>query len=150
MSKTFDDLFNDFLKNLNIDKTDSTTNESSNNVFDAEKIESILEKFGDVGDVDEEVEKTLDDSLGEPHKIERYEQGGLYYEKRIWNTTKGDFIKLIVRDKPFGSNNKFKKDTIAPTLSEQLAKALESENYENAAIIRDLINAEKNSEKTSK
>lgn len=139
MSKTFDELFNDFLKKLRGDKDESLKDESSSdNIFNIERVENLLENFGESNKIDEEVEKTLDESLGEPHKIEHYTEGGLFYEKRTWNTPKGDFVKLIIREKTIRKV----KDIIAPSLDEQLEKALATENYETACVIRDLINAE--------
>lgn len=148
MSKTFDELFNDFFS--------GDDDSEPNGTFNAEKINDILSSLGALEDIDEAVEKNIDESLGKPDKVEFYEENDLYYEKRIWHTSKGDFVKLIIRNTPPPITDvnpyikpsssvivKSKSRPIKVTLQEQLDEAVLAENYEMAAELRDLINKEK-------
>ncbi len=142
--KTFNDLFNEFIKNR---KTNP-----SQDIFDILKNEakSILEKLESGEElsnheIDEETEKEFDMSLGEPDSIEYYDDGELYYERRTWHTKKGDLVKLIVSDVPLvketptPKKRKTSKEKIED-LERQLNEAVENEDFEKAAVLRDKIN----------
>jgi protein-arginine kinase activator protein McsA len=59
----------------------------------------------------------------------------MYFEKRMWYKPLGVIIKTLVSDEPLGP---IKKKREIP-LQEQLEIAVESENYELAAELRDKI-----------
>lgn len=132
MSKTFDELFDDFFKRNNIKPEDKISDTVKD---EAKKMIDLLTNYKDVENINEEVEKEIDATLGKPDKIEFYNEGDLFFEKRIWYTANGDLIKLIVSDEP--------TLTIIPvpakSLEDKLAEAVLNEEFEKAAAIRDEI-----------
>ncbi len=138
MGKTFNELFDDFFKKNNINPNDKLS-ETLKDEDEAERMIKMLSNFKDITSIDDNIEAEMDKSLGKPDKIEFYEEGGLFYEKRIWHTPNGDLIKLIISDDPTLINMpKFEKP-----LQEQLDEAVAEENYEKAAAIRDKMTGKK-------
>ena len=86
--------------------------------------------------------------MGEPDKLENYEENGVYFQKQIWNTKHGQVIKTILSDVPFSKEKTERKKTRIP-LEVQLETAIKEENYELAAKLRDKIN-KKNENKAKK
>ena len=123
MSK-FDDLFNDFLN----DKSNNNKDDNTNMMGDLFKNISNMKNFDKEG-----LMKELDKNLGEPDEIKSYEENGVFFQKQIWHTKHGQIIKTIISDVPFK-----KKKTRVP-LENQLEIAVEEENYELAAKLRDRI-----------
>jgi len=140
MDKTFNELFDDFFKRNDIkpeDKIDEAMKD------DAKKMIDLLTRVSNIDTLNEDDEKEIDAELGKPDIIEFFNDGNVFFEKRTWKTPNGDLIKLIVTDEP--SLN------IAPrpskSLEAQLQEAVEAEQFEKAAAIRDEIKKEKNSRK---
>ena len=133
----FDSLFNDFMN----DKSNNKKNEAENFM---DKLFNKLNDNGDISDRDifDHIKalKDFDSSLGEPDKVESYEEDGMYYQKRIWETQHGKIIKTVISDVPF-SKSKSKPETKKPRipLEQQLETAVKEENYELAAKLRDRI-----------
>jgi hypothetical protein len=133
MDKSFDDLFNEFLGKPKMGE---------------EEVRKIIEMLGDIQEtnssIDENVERMMDQNLGVPDEIINFQDGELFFEKRIWHNDAGDFIKVIVTDRPF-SNEKAKSTNkvVEKPLQQQLDEAIAKEDYEKAAKIRDLINPPK-------
>jgi hypothetical protein len=145
--KTFDELFNEFFKRNNIkpeDKISDTLRDEAKKMIDIlTKIKNLDE---DIHSIDEEIEKSIDEELGKPDKIEFFNEDNLFYERRIWHTPNGDLIKLLISDDPTLINApKFEKP-----LQEQLDEAVAEENYEKAAAIRDRMNPKKKITKKAK
>lgn len=143
----FDSLFNDFMN----DKSNNKKNEAEN------FMDKLFNKLNDKGEVSDrdifdhiKALKNFDSSLGEPDKVESYEEGGMYYQKRIWETQHGKIIKTVISDVPF-SESKNKTNTKKPRipLEQQLETAVKEENYELAAKLRDRI-AKRNANKAKK
>ena len=135
MDKSFNELFDEFFKKNNIDPNDKIDDAIKD---DAIKMIDMLSKFrtlDSVDNIDEAIEKEIDDSLGKPDKIEFYNEDDMFFEKRIWHTETGDVIKLIISDDPSLS----KKPTKEKSLNQKLEDAVEKEDYEKAAAIRDEI-----------
>jgi hypothetical protein len=122
MEKNFDDLFNEFFKNDN-------SNEAK------KKMEKLIKALTTPFDVDSK--NKIEEMLGIPDEIITFEEDGLFIRKQIWHTEKGDVIKMIVNDLPF------ENETKKLSLKEQLEEALEKEDYETAAKIRDEIKNKK-------
>ena len=143
MNKTFDDLFNKFFKH--------------NSPFGGFKTwmndaESIFKMFGHAlnDNFDDSLEEEIQKNLGTPDEVKHFTQNGMYFEKSIWHTETGDIFKTVMSDDPsiFGDNIKFDGEEVLSkkkekSLETQLKEALESENYERAAEIRDLLNPPK-------
>jgi hypothetical protein len=122
MGKNFDDLFNEFFKNNN-------SNEAN------KKMEKLIKALTTPFDVDSK--NKIEEMLGIPDEIITFEEDGLFIRKQIWHTEKGDVIKMIVNDLPF------EDETKKLSLKEQLEEALEKEDYETAAKLRDEIKNKK-------
>jgi len=80
------------------------------------------------------IDGNIEDSLGEPHKVNSYFDGIRFHEEHTWHTPFGDVIKHIISEEEF--------DSEIP-LEVQLEDAIATENYERAAEIRDLIDSQK-------
>jgi len=136
MDKSFNDLFDDFFKRNKIRPEDDMNESIREEII---KMIDMLSKFNSI-EINEEfegLESEIDKELGNPDKVEFYSEGELYIEKRIWYTPDGELVKLIVSDDP-SLLSKPKK-----TLKEQLEEAVEAEDYERAASIRDEIKKSK-------
>jgi hypothetical protein len=133
MDKSFNELFDDFFKRNKIRPEDGMDDSIKDEIL---KMIDMLSKFNDVemNEDFEDLEKEIDEEFGKPDKVEFYNENELFIEKRIWYTPDGELVKLIVSDDP-SLLSKPKK-----TLEQQLKEAVESEDYEKAALIRDQIN----------
>lgn len=140
MGKTFNELFDEFfnrssIKNIN-DQISGIINDMRE---DTKRISDIIANLKDMSSMDEIIEEQLDKSLGKPDKTEFYSENGLFYEKRIWHTPNGDMVKLIVSDDP----SLLTPPQESKSLETKLEEALETEDYEKAALIRDEIKKNK-------
>ena len=128
--ETFDELFNDFFNNGEKPKRRGAgrPKKVKEDSFEekAKKIIDSLSTLKEITDVDKQYQ--IDNELGKPHEINLFEADGLFFKRSIWNTQDGDLVKLEVSDIPFEENI---------SLEELLAIALEEEEYEKAAEIRD-------------
>jgi hypothetical protein len=135
----FDDLFDAFMNNGDNNKKDENKN-LFNDIFD---------KWGDFNALDKDlIIDGLNETLGEPDKLENYEENGVYFQKQIWNTKHGQVIKTILSDVPF-NKEKSKKREIKIPLEVQLETAVKNEEYELAAKLRDRI-SKRDKNKTKK
>jgi hypothetical protein len=125
----FDDLFDAFMNNGGNNKKDENKN-LFNDIFD---------KWSDLNALDKGlIIDGLNESLGEPDKLENYEENGVYYQKQTWNTKHGQVIKTILSDVPFNKEKSRKREIKIP-LEVQLETAVKNEEYELAAKLRDRI-----------
>jgi excinuclease UvrABC helicase subunit UvrB len=112
---TFDDFF--------------TNNENEND--DSNEMDELFSKLisliKDMEEHNNGVENTIFDST--PEKVEKIMLDGVLYEKRTWVDNDVQFIKMTI----------INEDEVK-TLEEQLQDAIDIENYEEAARLRDLIN----------
>lgn len=136
MDKTFNELFDDFFKRDN-EKPKITLDDKVKD--DVKKIIDILSQTQGPSSIDESMEQQMDESLGKPDRIEFYNEGSMFYEKRIWNTPNGKLVKLIVSDDP----TLIEPPIPEKSLDEQLKEAVESEDFEKAAELRDKIGVKK-------
>jgi hypothetical protein len=143
MDKNFDDLFNEFFKR------NSPFGDFKTWMNDAE---SIFKMFGHAlnDSFDESLEQEFEKNLGKPDEVRYFTQNGMYFEKSIWHTQNGDMVKTVMSDDPsvFGDNIEFEDENVSTKKKEkplelQLEEALEREDYERAAEIRDLLNPPK-------
>jgi hypothetical protein len=143
MDKNFDDLFNEFFKR------NSPFGDFKTWMNDAE---SIFKMFGHAlnDSFDESLEQEFEKNLGKPDEVRYFTQNGMYFEKSIWHTKNGDMVKTVMSDDPsvFGDNIEFEDENVSTKKKEkplelQLEEALEREDYERAAEIRDLLNPPK-------
>jgi hypothetical protein len=125
----FDDLFDAFMNNGDNNKKDENKN-LFNDIFD---------KWSDLNGLDKDlIIDGLNESLGEPDKLENYEENGVYFQKQTWNTKHGQVIKTILSDVPFNKEKSRKREIKIP-LEVQLETAVKNEEYELAAKLRDRI-----------
>ena len=132
MDRTFDELFDDFFKKNNIKPEDKLSDEAK---LRGEKLLEILTKFNNNEIDNENAEKEMDMILGKPDKIEFYNEGESFFEKRTWYTEGGEFVKLVITEDT--------SLTIPPipakSLQQEMEEAIQNEEYEKAAILRDKI-----------
>ena len=142
MSNLFDDLFSQFFGKKNNKKesekkhnSENELNPNPNNKFN--DIEKLIDLLSNSNGLDESVfSQKMDQELGEPNSVEYYEEDGMYFERKTWKGVfGGDVIKTAISDHPFKKENK--------TLDELLLEAIDSENYEEAARLRDEISKQK-------
>lgn len=141
MNNSFDDLFNDFLGgDLNNNKKQKkNTNKTDSGL---EGVIKALANFSESSS-DLELSNSIDDNLGEPTEVRYYEEDGFYFVEQIWETEFGVIKKTLVSDTPLHGE----ETQIEPTLEEQLEEAVENEDYEKAAKLRDSIKKEKKKKK---
>jgi len=136
MDKTFNELFDEFFKRDNNSPKISLDDQIKD---DVKKIIDILSQAKGSSSIDESMEQQMDESLGKPDKIEFYNEGHMFYEKRTWNTPNGKLVKLIVTDDP----TLIEPPIPEKSLDEQLKEAVENEDFEKAAELRDKIGVKK-------
>jgi excinuclease UvrABC helicase subunit UvrB len=132
MDKTFDELFNEFFKRNNIKPEDKISEDLKKK---ADKIIDLLTNFNHEAKSDEEQEKYMDEKLGTPDKIEYYNEGNKFFERKTWNTEHGDIIKISFSE----DKSLFLPPTEEKPLQEKLDEAVANEEFEKAASIRDEI-----------
>lgn len=141
MDKSFDELFNEFFNPRSSFDAFEKMREDAKKFFD-----SVFKASG-ISTNDDKFQKEVEKALGEPDEIKHYTEGGLYFQKRIWHTKEGAIIETLMSDDPsyFGDTAIFEKKVTKPEkpLDLQLQEALEKEDYEKAAEIRDLMNPPK-------
>ena len=140
MDKSFNELFNEFFKrkkSKSKDGFESSITDMHNKIID------ILTNFIPNDNLEDTIENKTNDILSKPDKIEFYNEGDIFFEKRTWHTKDGDLIKIIITDEPY------LQVTPAPqkSLEEKLEEAVKNEDYLKAATIRDLIKKSKNETK---
>ena len=129
--KTFDELFEEFFNKKNSDKYKKIEKTKKEGFSDElSKLINVLSNARQITD-DEEKFK-IETEFGEPDRVEYYNEDELYFKKSIWEVEDGEIVKLEVSDEPFNLEN-------PKSLEELLEEALEEENYEKAAEIRDEI-----------
>lgn len=133
--KTFDELFDEFFNEKNENKN-KRKRETPKDKFGDElnSLMNTLANFRQITDADEQHE--IENDFGDPNKIEYFEEEGLFFKRSIWEVEDGEVVKLEVSDQPFD-------DEEPKSLEELLQDALDSENYELAAEIRDEMNKNK-------
>jgi len=133
---TFDELFDEFFNEKNENNKDKKKPKSRKDDFGDElsSLMNTLANFRQITDADEQNE--IDTEYGEPDKIEYFEEEGLFFKRSIWEVEDGEVVKLEVSDQPFQVEE-------LKTLEELLQDALETENYELAAEIREEKNKNK-------
>jgi excinuclease UvrABC helicase subunit UvrB len=125
--QSFDELFNDFFDRKN-HKPQKRVQNSTNQNDEIKKIIDMLMN-GSLVDVESMTEK-----LGEPDNVENYIENGLHYRKLVWNTPRGQFVKIIASEEKIVDEPKK-----SLTLEERLKIAEEDEDYELAIQLRDEI-----------
>jgi hypothetical protein len=109
----------------------------------------LFDKWANLNPLDKDlIIDGLNETLGEPDKLENYEENGVYFQKQTWNTKHGQVIKTILSDVPF-NKEKSKKREIKIPLEVQLETAVKNEEYELAAKLRDRI-SKRDKNKTKK
>ena len=133
--KTFDELYDEFFggdkpkKSRRSKKTPDTGKLGD----EMRKMIESLSSFRQITDADEQFE--IDNEYGPADRVEYFTEDELFFKRSTWSVEDGEIVKLEVSDVPFEEDSK--------TLEELLQDALESENYELAAEIRDEMNKNK-------
>jgi excinuclease UvrABC helicase subunit UvrB len=139
MDNSFDDLFNEFLGG-ELNNNNNAKPSKLNNIGDS--IDKVIKAIADNLDNNLEMSNGFDERLGEPSEVRYYEEDGLYFIESIWETEIGVIKKTIVSDTPLDGSEKI-EEQIELTLEEQLEEAVQKEEYEKAAKLRDSIKKQK-------
>jgi hypothetical protein len=119
----FDDLFEKFFgRKPKPEEPKSEPENSMSNDFVIKLLKSLKDEDG------------FKTNFGAPTLVEYYEKDGIYFKRETWEVEGGGKMSHLV-----GSNKPFDDEPIVLTYDEQLAIALEQENYEEAARLRDKI-----------
>lgn len=137
MSKNFDDLFNEFFDQNNNFKENDSLGKFRDIKDKITDMVNQLKHFGEnLNSDDDEISK----ELGKPDSVHYFSDEHLFFEKSVWKTPTGDIIRIIGSDKPF-KNSDNKENT--KNLEKQLEEAINNEEYELAAQLRDKIKENK-------
>jgi hypothetical protein len=146
MNEEFNDLFNE-----NFGEDDDSRNEGLNKIID---LMSRLNQGGGLDGFDPD-----EASLGKPTTIREFERDGVTFEESTWETPHGTIVRITTKDdiefSPdfFNNNNipfgKTYEREVELSLEDRLEMVVKSEDYEEAAIIRDLIIERDNKDKPS-
>jgi hypothetical protein len=99
-----------------------------------------------------------EEALGEPTSKRQFERDGVMFEESTWDTPHGTIVRIATIEDIEFTSDFFNKNNIPfgksydreeLTLEEQLKILVKEENYEEAAIIRDLIDKKDNKDKVS-
>jgi hypothetical protein len=134
--KTFDELYDEFFGGDKPKKSRRSKQKPDTGKLGEEMKRMIesLSKFRQITDADEQFE--IDNEYGPADKVEFFTEDDLFFKRSTWVVEDGEIVKLEVSDTPF--------DVEEPkSLEELLQEALEVENYELAAEIRDEMNKNK-------
>ena len=134
--KTFDELYDEFFGGDKPKKSRRSKKKPDTGKLGEEMKRMIesLSKFRQITDADEQFE--IDNEYGPADKVEFFTEDDLFFKRSTWVVEDGEIVKLEVSDTPF--------DVEEPkSLEELLQEALEVENYELAAEIRDEMNKNK-------
>ena len=138
----FDDLFNEYFG-------DKKKSEVINKMID------LMSKLNSGGGFDgiSPDEK----NLGEPTSVREFERDGVMFVESIWETEFGSIIRISTKEEIDFSSDFFKKNNIPfgkkvnskkeIPLEVQLKMAVDEENYEEAAKLRDKIAKKENKNK---
>lgn len=119
----FDDLFDKFFgRKPKQEEPKSEPDSAIPNDFVFKLLNSLQEEDG------------FSTNFGPPTLVEYYEKDGIYFKRETWEIEGGGKMSHLM-----GSKQPFEDEPIVLTYDEQLAIALENENYEEAAILRDKI-----------
>jgi excinuclease UvrABC helicase subunit UvrB len=134
--KTFDELYDEFFGGDKPKKSKKTNKDLNSKNLSEEMLKMIesLSKFREITNPDEQFE--IDNEYGPADKVEFFTEDDLFFKRSTWVVEDGEIVKLEVSDAPF-------QEEEIKTLEELLQDALESENYELAAEIRDEMNKNK-------
>ena len=116
----FDDLFDKFFGRNRKNKK-----EEPKSLINSDFVDKLMKSIKDM--------ENFDENFGPPTRIEYFEEDSVYYKRDIWEIDGGEMVHLVSSNKPF------QKEPIILSYDEQLEIALENEEYEEAAILRDKI-----------
>jgi hypothetical protein len=142
MSNKFDDFFNEFFENNGKNNKDENNNDERDktNQESVDMFINMINKFDE--DSKESLGEFLDKELGEPDKVEYFDDDDFYFEKRIWFTPTGKIVKIRMVEGP-ETPEEFHTYGSPRNLENELETAIQEENFEEAARLRDLINKNK-------
>ncbi len=114
--------------------------ETEYNYDELNKFNEMIEKLNELTDsfnlTDGGIEPD-EDELGDPDKVIFFEENGFSFQKTTWNVEGGQIVKVEMISSPIDNPN-------SVSYEEQLKLAIETEDYEEAAKLRDIISDDKN------
>ena len=116
---------------------------SKRSEINSEELDSfaeMIEKLNDLTDSFNLTESGFEpdeDDLGDPDKVVFFDENGFSFRKTTWNVDGGKVVKVEMISSPIDEPKQISHE-------EQLKLAVESEDYEKAAKLRDIIRDKKN------
>ena len=143
MSNKFDDFFNEFFENNGKNNKDENSNDESIDKTNQESVEKFIDMINNFdNESNESLGDYLDKELGDPDRIEYFDDEDFYFEKSIWFTPTGKIVKIRMVEPPETPEDFYNHDLVG-ILEYELEIAIKEENFEEAARLRDLINKKK-------
>tara|TARA_B110000211_G_C13773924_1_gene418760 strand:- start:119 stop:532 length:414 start_codon:yes stop_codon:yes gene_type:complete len=116
---------------------------SKRSEIDSEELDNfaeMIEKLNEITDSFNLTDSGFDpdeDELGEPEDIIFFEENGFSFQKTTWNAEGGKIVKVEMISSPIDRPK-------SVNYEKKLKLAIEAENYEEAAKLRDKISSDKN------
>jgi len=129
MNKDFDELYNEFFGGKGKDDDD-----------EMKRAKKLIENLNNFDDADIDGFNPYENELGEADEVHTFIENGYTFKKSTWNLEEGQVVKVEMTSSPMDIGFTPKKKL---TLEEKLSLAIENEEYEEAAILRDNINLKK-------
>lgn len=123
----FDSLFG-----KNKDQFDFKINETPKIPDEIKDVISKLQNMTDESFNNEEIDGIFKSEMGEPSQIIEYTEGNIDYTKKVWETKDGKIVRIMATTK-----DGVKYEDLS--LDEKLEMAIQNEDYEEAAKIKEKI-----------
>jgi hypothetical protein len=139
--ENFDDLFNDFFNNGSPKRKRKKTSDSSKKEESPDNLNGIRDLMDLLSNLDSSVD--LEEKLGPPTSVSRFiDKDGVEFEEKKWDTKDGVVTRthMVSYETPESEYYRQHNSDDVATIKKQLKKAIDNENYELAAKLRDQLN----------
>jgi len=96
-------------------------------------VKDIISKIQEMSDESmspEQIDKAFEEKMGVADETTEYNEGNIHYTKKVWVRDGGKFVRIIAK-----AADGIKYDDLS--LEEKLEIAIQNEDYEKAAVLRD-------------
>ena len=139
--ENFDDLFNDFFNNGSPKRKRKKTSNPSKKEDSPDKLSGFHDLMDLLSNLDSSVD--LEEKLGPPNSVNRYtDKDGVEFEEKKWKTKDGEVTRthMVSYETPESEYHRQHNSDDATSIQKRLTKAIDEENYELAAKLRDQLN----------
>jgi hypothetical protein len=130
MFNEFDDLFDKYF---------------NNNDDPFKRMRNLVNRLNDFESIDDNGGNPHERELGEPDEVTEFNENGYTFRRSVWDTEGGSIVKVEMVSSPLDIGFTAKRDKNGLSLDAKLKIAIENEDYEKAAELRDKINGKKKS-----